>query len=115
MSSSEITSTEDAIEQIDNLYNTYEKNWYDLEKIIESMPYGKDLVKKLDVNIPESPDSESNFYLMPTYKINYNGTILQDTLDELMYKITKWKQKINYLKKFIIRIKEKRIIIGEGA
>ena len=122
MSSSGITSTEDAIDQINNLYNTYEKEWNDLEKIIESIPCGKDLVEKLNVNIPGSPDNEFYFYLMPTYKINYNGTILQDTLDELMSKITKWKQEIIYIKKiiidvkeFIIRIKEQRITIGNGA
>jgi len=122
MSSSDIISTEDAIDQIDNLYNTYENEWNDLEKIIESIPNGKVLVKKLNVNIPGSPDNEFHFYLMPTYKINYNGLILQDTLDELMSKITKWKQEIIYIKKFIIdikefiiRIKEQRITLGNGA
>lgn len=112
MSSSDITSTEDAIDQIDNLYNTYENKWNELEKIIESIPYSIDFIKKLDINIPGSPDNEFHFFLMPTYKINYKGAILQDTIDELMDKINKWKQEITYLEKFIIRIKEERSARG---
>ena len=115
MSSYDTISTEDAIDQIDNLYNTYENKWNDLVKIIESIPYGIDFIKKLDVNIPDSPDSELHFYLLPTYKIKFKGPILQDTLDELIDKITKWKQEITYLKEFIMLIKEQLISTGEGA
>ena len=108
-------TTNDAVVEIERLYNAYGEKWNDFVDIIQKFENGAALVKEvakfLNIDIPKPPDNTQHFYLKPKFKWGADERgVMCNTLGELLDKISNWDLEIFKLEAFIQVMKVKQQI-----